>query len=310
MQSELKSQSGTASLPPALEGERREINGRAGRLSFYRSLSASAGRPLLLVHSINAAAGAHEVRPLFERYGKNRPVYAPDLPGYGYSDRKERPYTPRLMTDALHDVIEEIRRDHGNKPIDALALSLSCEFLSRAALEAPESISSLALVSPTAFNRSEPIQSAPGADRGFSLLLQFLKLPGLGRLLFRLLASPPSIRFFLRRTWGSKTIDETFFKYACLTVKQPGARRAPFYFLSGYLFSADINTVYADLAQPVWMSHGVRGDFTDFRLKEHFRARANWSFREFESGALPFFELTEEFIAAFDEFLTSLDRTS
>src|SRR3954454_20931708 len=64
-------------LPPAVTGERRGIDRRAGRLSYC---GAGNGPPLLLVHSINAAASAYEVRPIFER--ERRRFYAVDLPGY------------------------------------------------------------------------------------------------------------------------------------------------------------------------------------------------------------------------------------
>ena len=36
-------------------------------------------------------------------------------------------------------------------------------------------------------------------------------------------------------------------------------------FIAGCLFSRDIQTVYERLTPPVWLSHGVRGDFTDYR---------------------------------------------
>ena len=62
-------------LPPAIEAERREHDGRAGRLSYY---VAGSGAPLLLVHSVNAAASAYEMRPLFEHYRGSRRVYAVD----------------------------------------------------------------------------------------------------------------------------------------------------------------------------------------------------------------------------------------
>jgi hypothetical protein len=52
---------------------------------------------------------------------------------------------------------------------------------------------------------------------------------------FNLLVSRPSIRFFLNKTWGSKAIDEGLFEYDYLTTHQPGARHAPYYFVSGYL---------------------------------------------------------------------------
>ena len=49
------------SLAPALPGDRIEIASAAGRLIMY---AAGEGAPLLLIHSINAAASAAEVRPL------------------------------------------------------------------------------------------------------------------------------------------------------------------------------------------------------------------------------------------------------
>ena len=64
------------------------------------------------------------MRPLYERYSKSRAVYALELPGFGFSDRSDRAYTPRLMTDAVLAMVAEIRQRHGGRPIDVLALSL------------------------------------------------------------------------------------------------------------------------------------------------------------------------------------------
>jgi pimeloyl-ACP methyl ester carboxylesterase len=117
------------------------------------------------------------------------------------------------------------------------------------------------------------------------------------------LTLPRVIRFFLRKTWGSNAIDEDLWHYDMLTTKAAGARHAPLHFLSGGLFSADINAVYDRLAMPVWMSHGTRGDFVDYRGAEPMRARANWQFSVFETGALPHFERLDVFTRAFDAFL-------
>src|SRR3954463_10061153 len=66
-------------LPAAIDAERRSFrNGEAGEISYYVA-PAQTGRPLVLVHSINAAASAYEMRPLFEAYRGKRPVYALDL---------------------------------------------------------------------------------------------------------------------------------------------------------------------------------------------------------------------------------------
>jgi pimeloyl-ACP methyl ester carboxylesterase len=295
-------------LPPALNGQCHELNGRSDRIVYYRAAPASPASttPLLLIHSINAAAGAHEVRPLFEHYSRERPVYAIDLPGYGRSDRSERAYLPRLMTDALHDMVEQIRADCGDIEVDALAVSLSSEFLARAAMETPDQFKTVALISPTGFNRREPLRGIPGSNRGISWVHRMLSLPGLGTGLFRLLTSRASVRFFLEKTWGSKQIDEPMFEYACLTTRQAGAHHAPFYFLSAFLFSADSGSVYEALPHPVWMTHGTRGDFTDYRLKDLFQQRMNWTCCEFEGGALPYFEMPAQFIAAYNQFLSTV----
>src|SRR5262245_3434748 len=116
-------------MPPPLAADKFGLDDLGiGRVACYRAGPAGAAlSPLLLVHSVNAAATAYEMEPLFEYYRETRPVYALDLPGFGLSDRSERPYTPRLMTDAVLRLVAEIRRRHA-ATIDIVALSLGSEF--------------------------------------------------------------------------------------------------------------------------------------------------------------------------------------
>jgi len=292
----------TLKLPAALSGERFEFASQAGRLSAY---VAGEGPPLLLIHSINAAASAAEMRPLHEHYRAAHTVFSVDLPGYGFSDRSDRDYTPRLMTDAVHAITDQICARCGPAPIDALAVSLSCEYLARAAAEAPNRYRSVALVSPTGFRGLRPWRGAPGSTRGQPWLYKSLCGPGAswGGAVFRALIKPSVIRYFLRRTWGSQDIDEALWAYDVLTTQATGAEHAPLHFLSANLFSADIHTVYERLEMPVWMSHGVRGDFTDYRGKVIVKNRPNWQFSVFPTGALPYFEVPEAFCNAYDQFL-------
>jgi pimeloyl-ACP methyl ester carboxylesterase len=293
----------TRTLPPALSGEIVDFDSPgAGRLSAY---VAGQGPPLLLVHSVNAAAAAAEVRPLHEHYRASRTVFSIDLPGYGLSDRPDIDYTPRLMTDALLALLALAQRRCGPAPVDALALSLGCEFLARAAVEAPTGFRSLALVSPTGFRGTRAWRGAPGSTRAMPWLLSALRGPGWGNALFRGLTRPAVVRFFLEKTWGSKDIDEALWAYDLLTTRQPGAEFAPLHFLSGGLFSADIHSIYEQLRQPVWMSHGVRGDFTDYRGDTVVKALPNWHFTVYPTGALPQFELPAQFVADYDRFLAA-----
>ena len=294
----------TTQLPAALSGERVEFTSAAGRLSMY---VAGQGPPLLIIHSVNAAGSAAEMRPLHDQYSASHTVFSIDLPGFGFSERSDRVYTPRLMTDAVHAFTDHIRARCGSTPIDALALSLSCEYLARAAAEKPALYRSLALVSPTGFMGKRALRGAADSTRGQHWLYKILRGPGTGwgSAVFRGLTKPGVIRYFLERTWGSKDIDEALWAYAVLTTQAAGAHFAPLHFIAANLFSADIHTVYERLNGPVWMSHGVRGDFTDYRGKVIVEHRANWQFTVFPCGAMPYFEVPEDFCKAYDLFLSA-----
>jgi pimeloyl-ACP methyl ester carboxylesterase len=299
--------SGPYELPLALTGELRALDGVAGRLAYYAPRGTPPAEvPLLLVHSLNAAATSYEMKPLYEHYAPRRPVYALELPGFGFSERSDRPYSPRLMTDAVLAMVAEIRRLHGDAPFDAIALSLSAEFLARAAVEAPGVFRSVGLVSPTGFDKRGARPGPPGSTRAIPWLHAAFTVPLWRRPFYDLLTSRPSIRFFLRKTWGAKEIDEDLLAYDYLTARQPGAEHAPFYFVSGYLFSRDIGQIYESLALPVWMAHGVRGDFVDYSRKTVVASKPNWTIDVFDTGALPQFERLDDLVARYERFRAAL----
>jgi pimeloyl-ACP methyl ester carboxylesterase len=294
-----------AELPAPVSGQCHEIGSPVGRLTYYAAAPSieSGAPPLLLVHSINAAGSAYEVKPLYEHYRQSRNVYALDLPGFGHSERSRREYSVRVMTDAILRIVEEIQKDHGRAPIDALAVSLSTEFLARAVTEAPLKFRTLALVSPTGFRSRDQTVKWNNGTRAMPRMHAFFEYPLWSERFFRLLTSRASIRFFLRKTWGSAAIDEGLAEYDYLTTHQPGAQHAPYYFVSGFLFSQDILKIYQSLTLPVWMTHGVRGDFVDYSNKTSVQDRANWTIEVFQTGAMPHFEATDAFIQSYDAFL-------
>ena len=307
---------GTSTLPHVLSGTLKHIDDPvAGRVSYYVDGPApgtepnSNDPPLLLVHSINASASAHEAKPIFDAYKKHRQVFALDLPGFGHSERSDRTYDQSLMVAAIHALIKEIASEQDKHRIDALAVSLSCEFIAQAALEYPDFFRTLALVSPTGFAKIAETKGPPEANCGRPGVLRFLQTPYIGQGLFKLLSSAPVIRFFLKKTWGRKEIDEEFFETSCRMVEVSGAQHAPFHFISGYLFSADILTTFKALDHPVWLSHGVRGDFNDFSKTDSIAEMPNWRITEFQTGALPYFEVTEDFLSKHKEFLESAEST-
>ena len=276
------------------------MNCAGGAISMRTS---GQGAPMLLIHSVNAAPSTAEVAPLHRHYEHHRTVFSLDLPGFGESDRTDRDYTPRVMVDAIHDAVAEIQRRCGAVPIDALALSLSSEFLARAAVEHPTDYRSLAFVSPTGFNGTRPRRGPVESTLGLPWLLRMLRGLGWGRMLFKGLTRPSVIRFFLQKTWGSRQIDNGLWAQAIRTSRIDGAEHAPLHFISGYLFSNDIDNIYDQLRLPIWMTHGTRGDFTDYRKKSRLKTHANWRVSVFSTGALPHFEMLERFCDEYDRFL-------
>ncbi len=288
-------------LTLALDAERVELDGRAGRSSYY---VAGSGPPVLMLHSINAAGSAFEMRPIFERLLGAYEVYAPDLPGFGFSDRSRRSYDLALYANALEDILDAIARRAGETPVIGIALSLAAEFLARAVNEHHDRFERLVLINPTGFSRGSGKYRGPAmSSREITGFYTVFSFPLWGRGLYDLLTSRRSIRYFLQRTWGSKDVDESMVEYDYLTSHQPGAENAPFAFLAGKLFSRDVRTLFEGLELPVWVPHGTRGDFKDFSDTSWAEAKPNWTFTAFETGALPHFEAPGAFFEGLDSFL-------
>lgn len=293
------------SLPSAISAsvphERKTVRGTAGLLSYYVR---GEGQPLLLLHSINAAGSAYEMKPIFEKLEGPFRIYAVDLPGFGLSDRSNRDYSVELYVSAIRDMLDVIARDCGPAPVHVAALSLACEFLARAAIRWPDRFGKLAFITPTGFDkRSANARGAPGSTRQVSGVLPTLSVSFVGDAVFGALTTESSIRFFLRKTFGSDRFDEDLLRYDYATTHQPGAKYAPIAFVSGKLFSADIRNVYEQLRHPVWMAYATRGDFADFSGVGWVKGRGNWRAEPWPAGAMIHFEYPEKFNAALREFL-------
>ena len=302
----------TPPLTPALEAQRVVLDTPVGRINVYWSVPPDAdprAAPLLLVHSVNAAASAAEVAPLFRAYMAQRVVLAMELPGFGFSERADRLYTPRLMTDAIHAVLAAIAARHGDNAVDVLAVSLSCEFAARAAMEAPQRIARLALVSPTGLMGRRVRKAPPGSTLYKAGIHAWVRRPLWTQGLFDLLTRPGVVRYFLRRTFGSQTIDESLWHYCVLSARQAGARHAPLCFLSMAMFSTDVHTVYEAVQCPVWVSMATRGDFTDYRGLALLKTLTPWRAQRVPGGALPYFEDTPGFVARLASFWSGPTHT-
>lgn len=286
-------------MTAALDGELKSFESSAGTVAYYvagpQSAGARATLPLLFVHSINAAPSSAEVRPLFEHYADSRRVYAIDLPGFGFSDRRDIDYSPRLYRDVINQFVTEAV----GGPADVVALSLSAEFVAQAALARGELYRSLILLSPTGMGRrSESI-------RPNEALHQFLRVPLWSRPLFDLLTSRPSSRLFLSLS-QRKGFDRDLCDYAYIASHQPGAEHAPFCFLAGKLFTPGIFDVYRALNKPALMLYGD-GPTAQYDRVDELRRRSNWRIHHLKGcGELIQFDSPDTVIARMDEFLAGL----
>ena len=300
-----------SSLPRALNGQRIALPGSDPDVAVYASSLAAhdaAGVdlattvPLLLVHSINASASAAEMRTLFERYGWHRPTLALELPGFGSSQRGPLDYSPAMMVQTVLRAAQYLRELGFTQPIDVLGLSLSCEFVALAVLEQPTWFRSVAMVSPTGLESGRDEHYKNGRTKERPLLRRLLASP-VGEPVYRLLTTPGSMRWFLERAWGSPVIDEPLFAYEQITARHPGARYAAAAFIAGALFTEGIAECYARIVAPVWLAHGVRGEFADVGGLSRIGPPRHWSWDTFGTGAMPHLEAPRLFMARYDAFL-------
>ena len=288
-------------LDKAIDTERKEFDSKeAGRLSYYVDEDGK-GNPILLVHSINAASSSFEIKPIFERFRKQRPVYALDLPGFGFTERSERLYCPELYKKAINTFVDEIV----GKPADVIALSLSCEFAAHAALSKPQNIRSLVMISPTGFSPPRTDKISEGVEQygTKNSAYAILAVPLWNRPLFDLISSRPSIQFFLNKSFEG-LVPERFVDYAYHTAHQPGAAYAPTYFLSGKLFTPAVRkTVYSELKTPVLVIYD-HDPYTNFEmLPIILRENANWQAERISpTKGMPHWEQPEQTFTAMETF--------
>ena len=290
-------------LGKAIDADWRDFEVCGGvRVRCYVSEPGDRGdaRPLLLLHSINAAPSAMEMRPLFQQWAGSRPVYAPDLPGFGHSQRGALPYSPDFYAEAINDLLSQIE----GEPPDVVALSLTSEFLVRAVSESGRPVHSLVLISPTGLGSREP----PGPEAG-ERILKILKVGWLSRGLWRALVSAPSIRYFLGQAFYGKAPD-ALVNYAQQTARQPDATDAPFAFLTMQLFTREaLEGLYANLSCPTLVLYDEDPNI-DFDRLPDLTARSHWvtARRIVPTRGLPQWERPEETVQALTEFWQQLTQ--
>ncbi len=224
--------------------------------------TAGSGAPLLLVHSINAAASAFEMRAPFAGLQDTFRVHAFDLLGFGCSDRPARRYSAEDYINLIGDTLQRL-----DEPVPIIASTLGAAYAIAAANRWPERVKALILVCPVGIKL---LADPPGP--GAALRYALLSGPA-GEPIFNALATPVSVRYFLeQQTYGDpkRVTKETFDGFYQAT-KHPGARHAPICFVSG-LLNYDVRADFARLKQPVLIVWGRKAQITRIDQSKPFLA--------------------------------------
>jgi pimeloyl-ACP methyl ester carboxylesterase len=98
--------------------------------------------PVVLVHGLSSG---RTLKPLIKALGTRRPVYAPDLPGFGMSDQPIHP----LDVPGLADALRHWMLNNRLAPAIVIGVSFGCEVAADLAARHPAAVERLALIGPT-----------------------------------------------------------------------------------------------------------------------------------------------------------------
>jgi pimeloyl-ACP methyl ester carboxylesterase len=130
--------SSRSSPPVTIHLRKMYVDCRFGQLHLHTSFPSSGGfdelTPLLCVPSTGQTGRAFQ--PLLRDLGRDRSVYAPDLPGSGESDAPEQPPTVADHVAAYTDLIDSLRL----KQVDVLGYQTGSPVAIELALARPEQV--------------------------------------------------------------------------------------------------------------------------------------------------------------------------
>jgi pimeloyl-ACP methyl ester carboxylesterase len=234
----------------SLGGEAREFAFEHGR-AFYRVAGVEDGRePLIFLHDIGAGASSFMWRKNFDPLAADFRVYAPDLPGFGFSDKfANAPYSADLYTAFIRDFL---RQEVRSAPAHLIAGGLSAAFAVRVADEYPALVNSLTLIAP---NVLDTMSARP--DLSGAAFYGLLHSPVLGASFYNAMTSERSLRDYARTRlfYERRFATPRLIAHYYTTSHQPGAQHAVAAFLSGYL-NTDTREAFARLEQPVTLVWG------------------------------------------------------
>lgn len=287
-------------LPKAIDADVEELEIMEGRVRYYKR--PGSGIPIVLLHSINAAASSYEMKPIFDHLASHtdRPIYAMDWLGFGISDRPNARYTPGLYQRQLRRFLSERVRSSA----DIIALSLASEYAATIAHAFPVLVKRLVFISPTGLGPTLQESLFQQAVIGVASSV------GAFEVFFARLTQRASLRrFYAEHVFlNPDNVPADLVEYAYLTSHVRGAHHAPRRFIQGSLSMKEYAPrtymhVHAPTlliipeSDPEMVQDFARADEIAAANKEYIQIR------KIHSGLLPQWEASQELFDVIDDFL-------
>ncbi len=217
----------TAEAPtPVLGGEQHYYAWRTGKV-FYHAGGAEDAPPMVLIHGFHAAASSYEWRYTFDFFvTQGYRVYAPDLPGFGLSDRPAMTYDDEVYIAFIGDFL----RDVAQAPAVVIATSVGAALSIATAARHPDRVAKMVLIG--ALGVTERKLVIPGLTNAYNSLLA---TPLAGEAYFNLLTLPAGIRYFMKKFgfYDAEQVTDELVEHHFNLAHMPNARYAPAAFISG-----------------------------------------------------------------------------
>jgi pimeloyl-ACP methyl ester carboxylesterase len=186
------------------------------------------GDPLLLLHSFGPGHDAVEWREPAEALSTRFSVFAPDLPGWGSSDRPSLDYDSELYIEFVIDFLNDVVR---RRAVIAAA-GIAAAYAVQVAVDRPELVRGLVLVAPHGIDSAgdEP-------DLKDAVIHRLLRLPVFGTSALNLYSSRNGVEHHLaQEVYGDpEKVTAALVDHYWRGAHEAGSRAALAAYLAGYL---------------------------------------------------------------------------
>jgi pimeloyl-ACP methyl ester carboxylesterase len=212
-------------IEPATWGRRHRYAWDLGDVLFQRL---GDGDPLVLLHSFGPGHDSAEFRDAAEGLAAKFQVFAPDLPGWGRSDRPSVDYDAELYIDFLIDFLNDVVR----RRAVIVASGLAAAYAVQVAVDRPELVRGLVLICPLGLDLAgdEP-------DLKDAVIHRLLRLPIFGTSALNVYSSRRGLEHHLRGEVyaAPERVTEALVDHHWRSAHESGSRAALAAYLSGYL---------------------------------------------------------------------------